>query len=149
MINILIVFILTTLILFIILILIKNNLNKKIEYYISFIENLIEKNEWVIYKYRFLKKLIYIQYFYNIKFENKEDLISVVENSEMFKQDIGLSYPMFFDYNMIQKINTVIEENKMFFDNMFINDNYINENEIIIKNLTDLLSELKKSRIDY
>jgi hypothetical protein len=149
MVKILLISLVVLLLIYLILLSIRYHIIKKTEYYISFTENLIEENEWKIYRYRFLKKLIHIQILYNSKFEDKENLIPVVENSEMFKQNIGLSYSMFFSDKITENINIIVEENRVFFDNLFKNDGNLLKNELLIKEFTNLLSELKKSRIDF
>lgn len=130
--------------LFLVINLLKNHAIKVTDKNILLIEQLIEKLEWDYYRYKFLKKLIYVEYYYRIKYNTIEELTSVATEHPLFKENVGLSYYEIFgdekSYNMIQ----IVEENKDFFNKLFDNDVYIlNYNKTMDESI-ELLKELKK-----
>jgi hypothetical protein len=127
--------------------LLKNHFIKITNKNILSLEELIEKLEWDNYRYKFIKKLIYVEYYYRIKYNTKEDLTSVLREHPLYKENVGLTYYTIFGDEKSYKIIQIIEENKDFFETLFDNDvNMVNYNEIMSE-LLESLNELKKYRI--
>jgi hypothetical protein len=139
--TIIVVFFITIVVIYVLLNFIKNLHKKKTGLLIKKTEDLIYKNDWNIYKYKFLKKIIYLNVYYKSKFNDNIDLLSIVKNSKYFKDYCGLSYSMFFNEDTINKINIIIEENPQVFNNLFDNDHFLIRNK-------EIMDEIGKSVID-
>jgi hypothetical protein len=132
--------------LFLIINLFKKYIIKVTDKNILILEGLIEKLEWNIYKYKFIKKLIYVEYYYRIKYNISEELTSVAIEHELFKENAGLNYYSIFGDEKSYKMIEIVKENKEVFDILFDNDNYIIKCNEIINQTIQMLKELKKYR---
>lgn len=105
------------------------NLNNNI---IDNIKEKIDKIEWELYRYKFLKKIIMLDHYYVIKYKEESDFYNQVLNSEEFKGYHNLTFSMFFNSEICIKFEEIIKENQKVFDTLYENDiNVINTNKLL------------------
>lgn len=101
-----------------------------------------ETLSWIIYKYKFLKKMKYVEYLNPSFFKNKI-LSKTVEDSDNYKNNKCLSIYILFNQKTCDEIKKTIEKNKPLFNNIYINDSVILFNENLIKDLDTMINLLE------
>jgi len=89
--------------------------------------------EWVLYKSRFIIKLIILEQIYSEKYNEIINLTEVVFKSNEYKNNQALTLFMFFDDSLCNKLIDICNN----YNHMI--ENYIDNNEIIMKTREILL----------
>jgi hypothetical protein len=89
--------------------------------------------EWMLYKSRFIIKLIILEQIYTEKYNENINLTEVVFKSNEYKNNQALTLFMFFDDSLCNKLIGICNN----YNNII--ENYIDNNEIIMKTKEILL----------
>lgn len=123
---------------------IQDKINNKLKKSKYAIQKGIEDIDWRIYQYKFLKKLTYIEKFYNKKYNEKNEFVSELISKINLEENRNISFYDFYISDICRRFEEIIVENQEIFDTIYIEDKYIESCKILKNKSEEVLSEINK-----